>query len=68
MKSFAFSWDWKSQPDIGEILDASQNLWRQGLPVFHYDIDTGCDEFGLLITDKGNMTKDQAYAEWERVL
>lgn len=66
--SYAFSWDWKDQPKWSEIFDAIQCLNEIGLSAYHYEIETGSDEYGLLVSANSGLDDKQAYEEWIRLI
>ena len=65
--TYSFSWDWKEQPNWRQIFKAVQDLNEQDLTAYHYEIKTGSDEYGLLISANNGLTDKQAYDEWVRL-
>jgi hypothetical protein len=63
-----FQWDWKEQPDWGDVNDAVQDLWVAGDPpplIFSVP-STESDQFGLIVTNWGltNQQKNEVWRYW----
>ena len=65
--TYSFCWDCKEQPTWTQIFKAIQDLNGQDLTAYHYEIETGSDEYGLLISAYSGFTDKQAYDEWVRL-
>ncbi|MAX81732.1 MAG: hypothetical protein CL843_16340 [Crocinitomicaceae bacterium] len=66
--TFAFSWDWKETPDFEAIAEAWNKIAMAGLPPVKYNIDTGSDEYGLLLSSKQDLTAADAYKQWHELI
>lgn len=62
--TYAFCWDWKAQPNWKIIFEAVQDLQDQNLGAYHYEIETGSDEYGLLVSAHSGLTDSEAYRVW----
>ena len=62
--SFSFSWDWKSQPEWIGIFKAIDELFSRGHSAYHYEIETGSDEYGLLISGYSGFSQKEAVELW----
>jgi hypothetical protein len=56
------TWDWKEQPDLQE-LDAAVRKASGGFARVH-EIDTGSDQFGIVVADH-RVTPEEAAAAWD---
>lgn len=61
---YTFVWDWKEQPPWNKISDAVNKLKQQSSDIIFYDIETGSDEYSLLIS-VNEYDEDEAYKVWE---
>lgn len=63
MKARILSWDWREQPDLDELarvlLDVSGGVVRL------YQVDTGCDEYAVVVADR-ELGVTEVEAEWRR--
>ena len=70
-KNYAFSWDWKEQPDMEEIFQAVNELIKNGCNIHHHIIEIGGDQYGqygLLLTTDSGLSDDEAYEKWNELL
>lgn len=67
-KNFAFCWDWKKQPNWKYIFNAIQELNSIGLTAYHYEIETGNDDYGLLISSTPSYNKTDAFSIWKKTI
>ena len=65
--NFSFSWDWKEQPPWDKIFKAIESLYSSDLTAFHYEIETGSDEYGLLISANSEYTQQEAFDVWHNL-
>ncbi len=63
MTAHAMSWDYRQQPDLDEL--ARIILGLSGGRVHLHQIDTGSDEYGIVLADQ-EMTAAAARSEWMR--
>lgn len=59
----ALSWDYRQQPDLDQLARAVLDL--SGGRVHLHRVDTGCDEYGIVLADR-EMTAAAAHAVWMR--
>ncbi len=66
----AFSWDWKSQPDIPKIIEATKELYNStGIMPKCYKIDTKMDSYGILLSiHKYGNAKEKVRKIWWELL
>lgn len=62
MSSKVLSWDWRGQLDIDELAEALAALSDGKIRV--YDVDTGSDEFAIVVSDTP-MKGDEVAAAYE---
>lgn len=58
------SWGWKDSPDWSEIQKAVDRINKDSFKdgIYFYDIETGCDEYAVLIC--GHKINDEVASEW----
>lgn len=48
-----FTWDWKEQPPLAEILKSAQGMVDCGYPYFWYALpDTGGDYYACIVSER----------------
>lgn len=63
--TYSFRWDWKEQPNFTKMFKVIQMFSENNLTPYHYLIETGSDDYGLLITCDNTLSNDEAKNRWE---
>lgn len=58
---YVLTWDWREQPD----LIALANILRDMAGVQLYRVDTGSDQYAIVLADR-DMTEDETRVAWRR--
>ena len=59
-----FTWDWRAQPPLAEILSAARDMPG---PWFWFCPETGSDEYALILSDRELAADEAERVLWERV-
>lgn len=57
--SYALSWDWKTQPNWVEVEEAIIDLFDNGYRPAFYEIETGSDQYALLISSEHGLSESR---------
>ena len=63
-----FIWDWKEQPDMDEIFEAIEEFLDEKIRPYFYIVDTGGDDYGVLISDIKELNKKQSCKLWNKLI
>ncbi len=70
MAAECMSWDWRGQPDLDELdrivanMSCSCSCHCHGGMLRVFKVDTGMDEYGIVITDE-ELTREQIDERWQ---
>ena len=61
------TWDWKDTIDIDEVNYVLEKIKSNGGYPCFYETDTGGDSYGVLISEKENLSTEEAQKIFEQI-